>query len=506
MVNQTLEQRNKEIEKAILVKHKNTSYKKIAIWITRRYKIDFSEEDVGNVVSSLNLDNNKKHASSSKANIKFIKNFIRDNWEDKTDKQIAEILKEEYHISDITHWQVQRYRQSIGILRNTFNPSLTDEMKDYIRSNYQLMTDGQIQEEFYNEYNLIISAEKIGDWRRAEGLSKETSLLDHKSRRKELLNAYDKNLEIGPDTLFWKYFLWWSYQFKESSVRPVTFNKYLITTQHLKDYMGDVKIKNLSRLRFQKYINDLGETRTEQTLKDEYNQVNSCFKDMEYEGLIDKNPAYKISINAMVEAPKKKKYLSEWELNKLLESLQLVKDNLNKQNVMDWLILFLARTGARFSEGLGITRKDLNLEDNTVTINKTFDYKGKSTKGFDKTKNKGSIRTIYLDEGTIKDLLEISRDLEDDEPIFISLYGGRLHNSMFVQYLRNMCREAGITQITPHSLRHTHTSILLEKGVNILSVAKRLGHSNTTTTQRVYSHITDELSKKDAEIIAEIIG
>lgn len=48
-----------------------------------------------------------------------------------------------------------------------------------------------------------------------------------------------------------------------------------------------------------------------------------------------------------------------------------------------------------------------------------------------------------------------------------------------------------------HSLRHTHASMLISAGVSIQSVAKRLGHGNTETTQRTYIHLLDDLAMKD---------
>lgn len=56
-----------------------------------------------------------------------------------------------------------------------------------------------------------------------------------------------------------------------------------------------------------------------------------------------------------------------------------------------------------------------------------------------------------------------------------------------------------------HSLRHTHASVLLESGVNILTISKRLGHSTPATTQNVYLHIIKELEARDNKKILESI-
>lgn len=59
--------------------------------------------------------------------------------------------------------------------------------------------------------------------------------------------------------------------------------------------------------------------------------------------------------------------------------------------------------------------------------------------------------------------------------------------------------------ITFHGLRHTHASILLTQEINLISIAERLGHKDTSVTQEVYSHILDELKRKNRPKIAKAI-
>ena len=79
--------------------------------------------------------------------------------------------------------------------------------------------------------------------------------------------------------------------------------------------------------------------------------------------------------------------------------------------------------------------------------------------------------------------------------------GKKIYNSTVNHILERHCKNAGITVITVHGLRHTHASLLLLNGVSIASVAKRLGHSNMTTTQKTYLHIVEELENKDKNLI-----
>lgn len=61
------------------------------------------------------------------------------------------------------------------------------------------------------------------------------------------------------------------------------------------------------------------------------------------------------------------------------------------------------------------------------------------------------------------------------------------------------------TNLTFHGLRHTHASILLSEGVNILSVSKRLGHSDINESLSTYAHVLRELENRYADKILDIL-
>ena len=72
---------------------------------------------------------------------------------------------------------------------------------------------------------------------------------------------------------------------------------------------------------------------------------------------------------------------------------------------------------------------------------------------------------------------------------------------MKLNVLERHCNQAKIPVISAHGLRHTHASVLLFAGVSIASVARRLGHSSMTTTQKTYLHIIRELENQDIDLV-----
>ena len=158
----------------------------------------------------------------------------------------------------------------------------------------------------------------------------------------------------------------------------------------------------------------------------------------------------------------------------------------------------IAKTGARFSEALAITPRDFDFAHQSLSISKTWDYKGDG--GFMPTKNKSSVRKIQIDWQMVIQFSELVKGLPENEPIFVHI-NEKVYNSTVNDILERHCKSANIPVISVHGLRHTHASLLLFAGVSIASVARRLGHSSMTTTQKTYLHIIQELENQDVDLV-----
>lgn len=296
--------------------------------------------------------------------------------------------------------------------------------------------------------------------------------------------------------LFCNYFERWVRVYKEGAVRPVTLNKYVLALNWLNKLIPNLKVCELDRLAYQKLINDFAKVHERQTTMDFHHQLKGSILDAVEEGLIGKDPTRKIIIKGKTPREKKPKYLSQFELHSLIRTL-----NLKNEEGWDWLILLVAKTGMRFSEALAITPKDFDFSRQSLSISKTWDYKGKG--GFLPTKNKSSVRKIQLDWQTLVQFSEYVKEKPEDEPLFVNC---KVYNSTVNDVLKRKCKEANVPIISIHGLRHTHASLLLFAGVSIASVARRLGHASMTTTQKTYLHIIYELENKDIDIVMRALS
>jgi integrase len=307
----------------------------------------------------------------------------------------------------------------------------------------------------------------------------------HIQRRCNMLN------EAQRTDKFCEYYAKWITVYKKGAIRQVTMDKYLMTQKWLEKLIPDLKICDLNRIAYQQLLNDYAEYHERQTTMDFHHQLKGAVLDAVDEGLIDRDPTRKAIIKGKAPSTKKIKYLNQFELHTLLASLEL-KDEVN----WDYFILLVAKTGMRFSEALALTPKDFDFYHQTLSISKTWDYKGAG--GFQPTKNKSSVRKIQIDWQSVIRFSELVKGLPENQPIFVD---GKVYNSTVNDVLSRHCERCNIPVISIHGLRHTHASLLLFTGVSIASVARRLGHSSMTTTQKTYLHIIQELENKDIDLV-----
>ena len=307
----------------------------------------------------------------------------------------------------------------------------------------------------------------------------------HIQRRCNMLN------EAQRTDKFCEYYAKWITVYKKGAIRQVTMDKYLMTQKWLEKLIPDLNICDLNRIAYQQLLNDYAEYHERQTTMDFHHQLKGAVLDAVDEGLIDRDPTRKAIIKGKAPSAKKIKYLNQFELHTLLASLEL-KDEVN----WDYFILLVAKTGMRFSEALALTPKDFDFYHQTLSISKTWDYKGAG--GFQPTKNKSSVRKIQIDWQSVIRFSELVKGLPEDQPIFVD---GKVYNSTVNDVLSRHCERCNIPVISIHGLRHTHASLLLFTGVSIASVARRLGHSSMTTTQKTYLHIIQELENKDIDLV-----
>lgn len=165
------------------------------------------------------------------------------------------------------------------------------------------------------------------------------------------------------------------------------------------------------------------------------------------------------------------------------------------------LVRFLYATGLRFGEATALTSADVNVENRTVTVSKSWKQGGKSNEFYlGSPKTFTSTRTIPVSQTVIDILAPL---LAEDTPF---LFHPRtkperpLRNKSF----RNCAWKHAVEDMKPrpriHDLRHSHVSRLIQAGIPLPVIQNRVGHKDIKTTINIYGHITP----KDARAAADV--
>lgn len=336
-----------------------------------------------------------------------------------------------------------------------------------------------------------------------------------KGAAKEAANELEYNMARGlkgerKNLFLSEYFEDWMSLYKEDNVSPITYRKYQDTLMSIKKYMPNVIISDLDRPSYQKCLNKYAKTHVKSTVIKFNNHIRASLKDAVEEGLIPFDPTRRAVIKGKQSIkPREDKFLDYVSFKKLMN---LVEKGITPQYASPMMVIVAGATGMRFAELLGLTWKDVDFEKKIIDVNKSWNYK---LNQWAPTKNDSSVRKISVDEHTSQllkkfkieqyELFERFCIKNKEDFVFYNLKNGLVSTNAVTKYLKKKLKEIGIDkQFTLHGLRHTHASILLYQGVNILNVSKRLGHSSMETTMSTYLHIIKELEDKDVELINSV--
>lgn len=273
--------------------------------------------------------------------------------------------------------------------------------------------------------------------------------------------------------------------------------RYLNTHKTIEKYFNGKPIQDIQKQEYQIFLNEYGGSRSKASVKKLNTQIRACVKDAIDEGVLHLDFTRNIKLTGNEGKPSIEKHLG-YE-----DSKRLLKELCRRLEVSDtyYLLLLALTSGMRFAELVGLTRKDFNFKNNTITIDKTWGYTKRMHDGFGNTKNKQSERVIKMDSHTMKvfKLYFEQTPLNIHNLVFYSESSKYkvISNNAANDLLKRTLKRLGISDISIHGLRHTHASVLLYKKVSIYYVSERLGHKDIDTTLKEYSHVVKELREED---------
>jgi integrase/recombinase XerC len=270
-----------------------------------------------------------------------------------------------------------------------------------------------------------------------------------------------------------------SYLVYMATVKGSSANTVKAYRRDLEEYTGflaerDLSVASSSSVR--SYLGHLfrrGLART--TMARKVSAVRSFSRYLLREGKIGKNPCDGVPVP---KAPRKvPRFLSLDEVTSLLDAASGERP-IDLRDMASWELFY--SSGLRVSELAGLDRKDWDPVSGTIKVT------GKGSK--DRIVPLGSRAAARL-----RSYLEATGRWPHeraDEPVFLNNRGGRLSVRSFQKRLYRRLMDIGLdTKISPHVLRHTFATHMLDGGADLRSIQEILGHENLETTQK-YTHVT----------------
>jgi integrase len=218
------------------------------------------------------------------------------------------------------------------------------------------------------------------------------------------------------------------------------------------------------------------------------------------------------NVTEMVESPRRRKReFATWDSDQVASFLIAAKQD---DYAALWPLAIF--TGMRRGELLGIKWEDLDLNKGTLSIRRTYSRGKRGSWAVGAPKTKSSNRQVALPRLLVEGLrsqrthqLELRRqlgaDYHDQGFVFTNRQGNPLHVNALMRRFRQLTQAAGLPALRFHDLRHTSATMSLSQGTHPKIVQERLGHSSISMTMDLYSHVSMQLGREEADKLEKLI-
>jgi integrase/recombinase XerC len=267
-----------------------------------------------------------------------------------------------------------------------------------------------------------------------------------------------------------------TYLRNERNVSPHTLRSYHSDLEQLSTFLGDKELSAVDHQTLRRFIAHLmqGDVK-KSSIARKLSAIRTFFRYLNREGILTSNPA------RLVATPRREQrlpaVLTADDAIRLMESPKAMKPADHDIMLRDRAVLeTLYSTGIRASELIGMNREDIDRHDSLIRI-----------RGKGRRERIVPIGTKALD--AIDAYLGRLTGSSDIAAVFLGPSGKRLTARTVQRILENHRKQLGLLQkASPHTLRHSFATHLLESGADLRAIQELLGHASLSTTQR-YTHV-----------------
>lgn len=293
----------------------------------------------------------------------------------------------------------------------------------------------------------------------------------------------------------------WFEDYAKPNLRSTTYERMLQLRHRVYPAIGHLRIDKITVRQLQAFVNSLakeganeknGKPLAPKTIRHNLSFISDVFSYAVRMELISDNPCSKVVIPKG--KVKEKQIYSQEEMELLLTRLM---GEPVKYKAFFYLIAY---SGFRRSEMLGLEWKDIDFENNIISVRRTSNYTAERGIYTDTTKTKRSQRTLKISP-FIMDILRELKGEQDAEALrlgdkwvetdrlFTKWNGEEMNNQTPYGWLKEFCEKNDMPFYGIHSFRHFAASSLISARLDVTTVSDALGHCNSGTTLNVYAHM-----------------
>lgn len=309
----------------------------------------------------------------------------------------------------------------------------------------------------------------------------------------------------------------WFEDYAKTNLRNTTYERLLQLRGRIYPVIGHIRMDKITPRQIQTFVNSLskeganertGKPLAPKTIRHNLSLISDVFGYAVKMGVVSENPCSKVTIPKG--EVKEKQIYTPAEVERFLT---LLNDEPLKYRTFFYLMIY---SGFRRGEMLGLEWKDVDFENNIISVRRTSNYTAKKGVYTDTTKTKRSQRTLKFPQ-FIMDMLKEYKEEQDAEALRLSdrwvetdrLYvkwdGRPMQNGTPYFWLGEFCEKHDLPFYGLHSFRHLFCSLLVNQGVDIVTVSGALGHSCVSTTSNIYCHMFQEAQAKVSDAVANAL-
>ena len=284
---------------------------------------------------------------------------------------------------------------------------------------------------------------------------------------------------------------------KKPSLKPSTASGYRSLLDHtLLPRWRDVKLADITHSDVQQWVtwmttsNEARQTRTDDQERNAQRKPLSARRAVQAHGILKQVLAFAIRTKRLGVNP-----CDEIELPRVVHRRETALTHQQVHALAEAagdagpIVLTLAHSGLRFGELAALRVADIDLNRRRILVTKAIAQITGAGLNEDTTKTNAARVVPILTDALADALADAVADRSGSEYLFPAPDGGPMRNSYFRWRFDSACATAGLEGISPKTLRHTAGSLALASGASVVTVQRLLGHKDSTTTLRVYSHM-----------------